>query len=111
MLSPLANGLYHNVIMQSGTAAALSSAMDISEAYLRARWEYIYVSFSWRFDGLMVSSHTETYPLQLDFSTWILFKQVVKVIYFESNSQPCISLESYYTKESNNYLPNYDDDT
>lgn len=37
MLSPLASGLYQNVIMQSGTAAALSSAMERNEADLRAR--------------------------------------------------------------------------
>ena len=37
MLSPLANGLYHNVIMQSGTAAAIFSAMERNEADLRAR--------------------------------------------------------------------------
>ena len=37
MLSPLASGLYKNVIMQSGTAAALSSAMEMNEAHSRAR--------------------------------------------------------------------------
>ncbi|KAL9961305.1 hypothetical protein ACROYT_G030218 [Oculina patagonica] len=37
MLSPLSSGLYQNVIMQSGTAAALSSAMERNEADMRAR--------------------------------------------------------------------------
>ena len=37
MLSPLASGLYQNVIMQSGTAAAISSAMEGNEADSRAR--------------------------------------------------------------------------
>ena len=37
MLSPLASGLYKNVIMQSGTAAAISSAKERNEADLRAR--------------------------------------------------------------------------
>jgi len=37
MLSPLASGLYQNVIMQSGTAAAISSAMEKNEAESRAR--------------------------------------------------------------------------
>lgn len=37
MLSPLASGLYKNVIMQSGTAAALSSAMEMNEAHSPAR--------------------------------------------------------------------------
>ena len=37
MLSPLASGLYQNVIMQSGTAAAISSAMERNEADALAR--------------------------------------------------------------------------
>jgi len=37
MLSPLASGLFQNVIMQSGTAAAISSAMERNEADVRAR--------------------------------------------------------------------------
>lgn len=37
MLSPLASGLYKYVIMQSGTAAALSSVMEMNEAHSRAR--------------------------------------------------------------------------
>ena len=39
MLSPLASGLYQNVIMQSGTAAAISSAMERDEADSRARYK------------------------------------------------------------------------
>ena len=38
MLSPLTSGLYHNVIMQSGTAVALSSWLRRNEADLRARY-------------------------------------------------------------------------
>jgi len=37
ILSPLASGLYQNVIMQSGTAAAISSAKERNEADLPAR--------------------------------------------------------------------------
>jgi len=37
MLSPLASGLYQNVIMQSGTAIALFSHLERQEAALRAR--------------------------------------------------------------------------
>lgn len=37
MLSPMAHGLYQNVIMQSGNPASLSSAMEKNEAYQRAR--------------------------------------------------------------------------
>ncbi|XP_020631113.1 neuroligin-4, Y-linked-like [Orbicella faveolata] len=37
MLSPLASGLYQNVIMQSGTAVSLSSTLERDEADLRAR--------------------------------------------------------------------------
>ena len=37
MLSPLTSGLYQNVIMQSGAAAALPSAMERNEADIRAR--------------------------------------------------------------------------
>ena len=36
-LSPLASGLYQNVIMQSGTALALSALLERDEAELRAR--------------------------------------------------------------------------
>ena len=38
MLSPLARGLYQNVIMQSGTAVALPSHLERQEADLRARY-------------------------------------------------------------------------
>lgn len=37
MLSPMAHGLYQNIIMQSGNPASLSSAMTKNEAYRRAR--------------------------------------------------------------------------
>ena len=40
MLSPLASGLYQNVILQSGTALALSSYLERDEADLRARYMY-----------------------------------------------------------------------
>ena len=36
-LSPLASGLYQNVIMQSGTALTLSAVLERDEAELRAR--------------------------------------------------------------------------
>ena len=38
MLSPLASGLYQNVIMQSGTAVALYASLERDEADLRARY-------------------------------------------------------------------------
>ena len=38
MLSPLTNGLFQNVIMQSGTAIALPSYLERREADLRARY-------------------------------------------------------------------------
>lgn len=38
MLSPLASGLYQNVIMQSGTAVSLPSHLERQEADLRARY-------------------------------------------------------------------------
>lgn len=38
MLSPLASGLYQNVILQSGTAVALSAWLERDEAELRARY-------------------------------------------------------------------------
>ena len=37
LLSPLASGLYQNVIMQSGTAVTLSALFEKDEAELRAR--------------------------------------------------------------------------
>ena len=37
LLSPLASGLYQNLIIQSGTAVALASALERDEADLRAR--------------------------------------------------------------------------
>jgi len=37
MLSPLASGLYQNVIMESGTAVALSASLERDEANFRAR--------------------------------------------------------------------------
>ena len=37
MLSPPASGLYHNVIMQSGTAVSLYSALERRRADVRAR--------------------------------------------------------------------------
>ena len=36
MLSPLAHGLYHNVILQSGTAASPFAALEMYEARERA---------------------------------------------------------------------------
>ena len=36
-LSPLASGLYQNVIIQSGTALALAAVLERDEAELRAR--------------------------------------------------------------------------
>ena len=38
MLSPLASGLYQNVILQSGTAVALSASLERDEAGVRARY-------------------------------------------------------------------------
>ena len=38
VLSPLASGLYQNVIMQSGTAVALVATLERDEADLRARY-------------------------------------------------------------------------
>lgn len=40
MLSPLASGLYQNVIIQSGSAVALSASLERDEADLRARYIY-----------------------------------------------------------------------
>lgn len=40
MLSPLASGLYQNVIMESGTAVALSASLERDEADFRARYMY-----------------------------------------------------------------------
>jgi len=40
MLSPLASGLYQNVIMESGTAVALSASLERDEADFRARYKY-----------------------------------------------------------------------
>ena len=37
LLSPLASGLYQNVIIQSGTAVALVASLERDEADLRAR--------------------------------------------------------------------------
>ena len=37
LLSPLASGLYQNVILQSGTAVTLSALFEKDEAELRAR--------------------------------------------------------------------------
>ena len=37
LLSPLAGGLYQNVIIQSGTAVTLSALFEKNEAELRAR--------------------------------------------------------------------------
>ena len=37
LLSPLASGLYQNVIIQSGTAVTLSALFEKDEAELRAR--------------------------------------------------------------------------
>lgn len=40
MLSPLASGLYQNVIIQSGSAVMLSASLERDEADLRARYMY-----------------------------------------------------------------------
>ena len=45
MLSPLASGLYRNVIMQSGTAVALFSVLERSEADERARSVKIHICY------------------------------------------------------------------
>ncbi len=38
LLSPLASGLYQNVIIQSGSAVALAATLERHEADLRARY-------------------------------------------------------------------------